>query len=140
VGEFFTIFGTFNAQDSFPANHAHFLPHPRLLGALACLGVILGAVYLLAMFQKVFFGKLDKAKNGRLPDLRAHELIVFIVLALGIFGLGLFPRPILTTMQPSVDKFLHDYTKRIDEPDGPPHLYGTLPTPPPVAAATGGAK
>src|SRR6185312_1836077 len=49
VGEFFTIFGTFNAQDSFPANHAHYLPEPRLLGALACLGVILGAVYLLAM-------------------------------------------------------------------------------------------
>jgi NADH-quinone oxidoreductase subunit M len=142
VGEFFTIFGTFNAQDSFPANHAHYLPEPRLLGALACLGVILGAVYLLYMFQKVFFGKLDKAKNGKLPDLRAHELIVFIVLALGIFGLGLAPRPLLVTMQPSVDKFLHDYTKRIDEPDGPPHVYGQLPaaTPPVAAAATGGAK
>jgi NADH-quinone oxidoreductase subunit M len=143
IGEFFTIFGTFNAQDTFPAAHAHFLPHPRLLGALACTGVILGAVYLLFMFQKVFFGKLDKAKNGRLPDLRVHELIVFIALALGIFGLGLFPRPLLTTMQPSVDKFLHDYNKRIDEPDGPPHIYGQAPAAPaaPIAAApTGGAQ
>src|SRR3954466_8676995 len=60
IGEFFTIFGTFNAQDSFPANHAHYLPSPHILGALACTGVILGAVYLLFMFQKVFFGKLDK--------------------------------------------------------------------------------
>jgi NADH-quinone oxidoreductase subunit M len=130
IGEFFTIFGTFNAD--FPANHAHFLPYPRLLGALAGTGVILGAVYLLFMFQKVFFGKLDKAKNGRLPDLKAHELVVFIPLALAIFLAGLFPRPILTTMQPSVDKFLHDYTKRIDEPDGPPHIYG-MPAPSPTA-------
>ncbi|MBV8759596.1 MAG: NADH-quinone oxidoreductase subunit M [Deltaproteobacteria bacterium] len=135
VGEFFTIFGTFNAGDSFPANHAHFLPHPHLLGALACTGVILGAVYLLFMFQKTFFGPLDKAKNGRLPDLKAHELIVFIALALGIFGLGLFPRPLLTTMQPATDKFLHDYTKRIDEPDGPPHIYGSLPAAPPAGSA-----
>src|SRR5206468_7889355 len=36
VGEFFTIFGTFNAQDTFPANHAHYIPNPHLLGALAC--------------------------------------------------------------------------------------------------------
>lgn len=140
IGEFFTIFGTFNAD--FPANHAHYLPNPRLLGALAATGVILGAVYLLFMFQKVFFGKLDKAKNGRLPDLKAHELVAFIPICLGIFLLGLFPRPILTTMQPSVDKFLHDYTKRIDEPDGPPHIYG-MPAPsatPTQAAPTGGAQ
>jgi NADH-quinone oxidoreductase subunit M len=137
IGEFFTIFGTFNAE--FPANHAHFLPYPRLLGALACTGVILGAVYLLFMFQKVFFGKLDKAKNGRLPDLKAHELVVFIPLCLGIFLLGLFPRPILTTMQPSVDKFLGDYTKHLDEPDGPPHIYG-MPAPTTPAQPTGGAK
>jgi len=143
VGEFFTIFGTFNAGDSFPANHAHFLPYPRLLGALACTGVILGAIYLLYMFQKTFFGPLDKAKNGRLPDLKIHELIVFIVLALGIFGLGLFPRPLLNTMQPATDKFLHDYTKHLDEPDGPPHIYGILPpaagSAAPIAAA-GGAQ
>jgi len=50
-------------------------------------------------------------------------------------------------MQPSVDKFLHDYDKRIDEPDGPPHIFGQAPaaTPPvaavPAAAApTGGAQ
>ena len=135
IGEFFSIFGTFNAE--FPKGHEHYIPNAHLMGALACTGVILGAVYLLFMFQKVFFGKLDKAKNGKLPDLKAHELAAFIPLCLAIFLLGLFPRPILTTMQPSVDKFLHDYTKRIDEPDGPPHMYGL---PPPGTAPTGGAQ
>jgi NADH-quinone oxidoreductase subunit M len=141
IGEFFSIFGTFNTE--LPKGHEHFIPSPHWMGALAATGVILGAVYLLFMFQKVFFGKLDKAKNGKLPDLKPHELATFIPLCLAIFLLGLFPRPILTTMQPSVDKFLHDYTKRLDEPDGPPHMYG-LPAPAAGSAApaapTGGAQ
>src|SRR5207237_10044301 len=72
VGEFFTIFGTFNAADTFPASEPHFLPSPRLLGIIAASGVILGAIYLLYMFQKVFFGNLDKSRNGALPDLKPH--------------------------------------------------------------------
>ncbi|MBL9020312.1 MAG: NADH-quinone oxidoreductase subunit M [Myxococcales bacterium] len=127
VGEFLTIFGTFNAGDTFPAAAPNFIPYPRLLGALAATGVIFGAIYLLYMFQKVFFGKLDKAKNGNLPDLKGRELGAFIPLVLGIFLMGLFPRPLLTVMEPSVQKFLRDFGKRVGEPDGPAHLYGTLP-------------
>src|SRR3954465_13098031 len=84
IGEFLSIFGTFNAGDTFPAAAPHFLPAPRLLGALATTGVILGAIYLLYMFQKVFFGKLDKARNGALKDLSGRELGTFIPLVLGI--------------------------------------------------------
>ncbi|MFT3692616.1 MAG: NADH-quinone oxidoreductase subunit M [Kofleriaceae bacterium] len=68
IGEFLSIMGTFLAGDSFPANHPNFLPAVRVLGALAATGVIFGAIYLLYMFQKVFFGKLDKSRNGGLPD------------------------------------------------------------------------
>jgi len=125
VGEFFTIFGTFNAETTFPEAAPHFLPVPRVLGALAATGVILGAVYLLFMFQKVFFGKLDKERNGKLRDLRPHELAVFIVLAVAIFLGGLFPRPLLTIMEPSVDKFIGDFAHRLAEPDCPhPHQFG----------------
>ncbi|HEY1551981.1 MAG TPA: NADH-quinone oxidoreductase subunit M, partial [Kofleriaceae bacterium] len=123
VGEFFSIFGTFIAGDTFPANHPHFLPMVRLLAALAATGVILGAVYLLFMFHKVFFGKLDKAKNGKLEDLRGHELAVFVLLAVGILVGGLFPRPLLHAMEPAVDQFLSDFNKHVDEPDCGPHLY-----------------
>src|SRR6185295_14633243 len=63
VGEFLTLFGTFISGDAFPTNHSHFLPYPRLLAGLATSGVIFGAIYLLYMFHKVFFGKLDKARN-----------------------------------------------------------------------------
>ena len=127
IGEFLTIFGTFNAGDTFPAATPHYLPSPRLLGALAATGVILGAIYLLYMFQKVFFGKLDKARNGGLKDLSPRELSVFVPLVIGIFLMGLFPRPLLTIMEPSVQKFMTDYGRRVAEPDGPTHVYGTLP-------------
>ncbi len=122
VGEFLTILGTFIAGDSFPAGYS--LPAPRLLGALAATGVVLGAIYLLWMFQKVFFGKLDKAKNGRLPDLEPRELATFILLVIAIFLLGLFPRPLLAVMEPSVNKFMRDFGKRVAECDGPPHTFG----------------
>ena len=127
VGEFLTLFGTFNAGDTFPPTHPNFLPAPRFLGAVATTGVIFGAVYLLYMFQKVFFGKLDKAKNGGLKDLSGRELGTFIPLVILIFVLGLFPRPILAVMEPSTQKFLRDFRTRVAEPDGPAHVYGTLP-------------
>jgi NADH-quinone oxidoreductase subunit M len=127
VGEFLTLLGTFNAQDTFPAAAPHYLPAPRVLGALASTGVILGAVYLLFMFQKVFFGPLDKEKNGKLPDLNGRELSVFIPLVLAIFAMGMFPRKILGSMEATTKAFLASYGTRLAEPDGPPHLYGQAP-------------
>lgn len=128
IGEYLTLFGTFIAGDTFPEAFPNYLPAPRLLGALATTGVILGAIYLLFMFQKMFFGKLDKARNGHLRDLSGRELATFVPLAVLIFALGLFPRPALQVMEPSVQKFLRDYHRRVAEPDGPAHIYGQLPT------------
>ena len=124
VGEFLTIMGTFLSGDPVIAGYS--LPAPRLLGALAATGVVLGAIYLLWMFQKVFFGKLDKAKNGRLPDLSGRELATFLPLIVGIFLLGLFPRAVLAAMEPSVQKFSNDFKRRVAECDGPPHTYGSV--------------
>jgi NADH-quinone oxidoreductase subunit M len=133
IGEFLTIFGTFIAGDTLPAGYS--IPSPRLMGALSATGVILGAVYLLFMFQKVFFGKLDKARNGKLPDLRPHELFVFVILAIAIFLGGMFPRPLLVVMEPSVQKFTRDFGRRVAEPDGPAHIYGA----PPAGTAPAGS-
>jgi len=123
VGEFLTILGTFIAGDTLPPGYS--LPAPRLLGALAATGVVLGAVYLLWMFQKVFFGKLDKAKNGRLPDLDRRELATFIPLVIGIFALGVVPRPLLAVMEPAVNKFIGEFRSHVAECDGPPHRFGS---------------
>ena len=124
TGEFLTIFGTFTAADTFPGTHPNFLPSPRLLGALAGTGVILGAVYLLYMFQKIFFGPIDPKKNGSLKDLSTRELAVFIPLCVGIVLMGLFPRPFLRHMEKSVQGFASSYKQKLAEPDGPAHIYG----------------
>ncbi|HEY0190287.1 MAG TPA: NADH-quinone oxidoreductase subunit M, partial [Kofleriaceae bacterium] len=121
VGEFLTIMGTFISGDAIAG---YGLPMPRLLGALSATGVVLGAIYLLWMFQKVFFGKLDKAKNGGLPDLSGRELTVFIPLCIGILLMGVFPRPFLVAMEPPVQKLIRDFTSHVGEPDCAPHKYG----------------
>jgi NADH-quinone oxidoreductase subunit M len=144
IGEFLSLFGTFIAGDTFPANHPNFLPMVRVLAALATTGVILGAIYLLYMFQKVFFGKLDKARNGGLPDLKGHELAAFIPLVLAIMAGGLFPKRLLNIMEPAVNSFIVQFQKHVDEPDCAPHTYTAgcnapppapaAPTPPPTPA------
>ena len=141
VGEFLSLFGTFIAGDTFPLKHPDFLPAVRLLAALATTGVILGAIYLLYMFQKVFFGKLDKARNGGLPDLKGHELAAFIPLVLAIMLGGLFPKSLLKAMEPSVNHFIQDFKNHVDEPDCAPHTYlagcnAPPPAPTPPAPAT----
>ena len=100
------------------------MPAVRLLAALAATGVILGAVYLLYMFQKVFFGPLDKARNGKLIDLRGHETATFVILGIAIFLGGLFPKPLLDVMEPSVKSFISDFDRKVGEPDCAPHLFG----------------
>jgi NADH-quinone oxidoreductase subunit M len=153
VGEFLTLLGTFNAADAFPHGYEHFLPAPHVLAAFATTGVIFGAIYLLWMFHKVFFGKLDTAKNGRLPDLSTRELIVFVPLVILIFLMGIFPQPILTAMDPAVHRFTSDFERRLTDsgreadPEGPPRHYfmtgvdtphgAPLPVAAPVAAHAG---
>jgi NADH-quinone oxidoreductase subunit M len=120
IGEFLTLLGTWGS-----ATESN-VPAPRLLTALAATGVILGAIYLLYMFQKVFFGKLDKAKNGHLPDLDGRELTTFVVLAVAIILMGIFPRPFLRSMEGSVQKFITVQKERRAECDGPPHRFGQM--------------
>ncbi len=127
VGEFLTIFGTFIADKSFPVGWDHFLPHPMLLAAAATTGVIFGAVYLLYMFQKMMFGEL-KEQNKGLQDLSWREIGVFTPLVIGIFVLGLYPKPIIKVMNPAVDQFIRSYKEKLAEPDGPAHIKG-LPAP-----------
>jgi NADH-quinone oxidoreductase subunit M len=126
IGEFLTILGSFVAGDTFPVNWPNYVPMPRLLTALAASGVIFGAVYLLYMFQKVFFGPLDKERNGGLKDLSGRELTVFIPLVIGIFALGIYPKHILKAMEPSVNFMLKQYHAKLAEPDGPARLQGSV--------------
>jgi NADH-quinone oxidoreductase subunit M len=145
IGEFLTIFGTFIAGSenfAFPAGYS--IPVPKLLAGLAATGVILGAVYLLYMFQKVMFGPVTNERNRNLPDLSWREIAVFVPVVALIFAMGLFPRPFLKVTENSVDRFVTEYKDKLAEPDGPAHLKGQPPPRPtgvsPDASASGSAR
>jgi NADH-quinone oxidoreductase subunit M len=128
VGEFLSIIGTFIAgPDTFPEGWASFLPYPKVLAAVAATGVILGAVYLLYMFQKVMFGPITNDKNRDLPDASWREIAVFAPVVVAIFAMGIFPGPFLRATEPAVDRFISQYKTKLAEPDTAPHLVGQPP-------------
>jgi NADH-quinone oxidoreductase subunit M len=92
VGEFLILLGAFRWDPRF--------------AAFAASGVILSAVYMLWMFQRVNYGPVTRDENLKLPDLTVRERWVIIpAVAVAVF-MGVFPGVFLRPMQPSVDRLL----------------------------------
>jgi NADH-quinone oxidoreductase subunit M len=104
VGEFLIVTGTFNSERLANFSGIH------TVGAAA--GVILAAVYMLGVVEKVFFGPLSNPKNKHLPDLTVRETLALAPLVLMIFVIGLSPGVFLDRMKPSVD-MLHNQFKTV---------------------------
>jgi len=96
VGEFTILLGSFGSKAIGSPWYAGF----------AALGIILAAVYLLFMFQKLFLGPLDKEENKKLKDLNAREIITLVPLLILIFWIGLYPKPFFSLIAPAVDKLV----------------------------------
>ena len=92
IGEFLVLLGAFHTE-----------PWWAILGAT---GVILGAVYMLWMFQRVMFGPVTHRENETLPDLSLRERLVFAPLLLLILWIGIMPQPFLDRAQPALDRTL----------------------------------
>lgn len=98
VGEFLILTGSFK-------------PFPVLTGC-ATIGVVLGAVYMLTLYMRTVFGELDESKNGSLTDVNQRELLTFLPLLLLVVWLGVYPKPFLDILNPSVTTFLDRVASR----------------------------
>ncbi len=98
VGEFLILLGTFLSK--------------RTFAILAATGVILAAVYMLWMYQRVMFGKLDKEENKSLIDLSGRELAVLIPVLAFIVFIGVYPNAFLKKMEPTVEQLIHTVKSR----------------------------
>jgi NADH-quinone oxidoreductase subunit M len=92
IGEFLTMIGAY-------------LWDPRYV-VVAGLGVILSAVYMLWMFQRVYLGTVTNAKNANLPDLQPREWASVVPLCVMAILMGVAPTLFLRPMEPAVTRMV----------------------------------
>jgi NADH:ubiquinone oxidoreductase subunit 4 (subunit M) len=88
IGEFLILIGAFQVR--------------WWWGALAVTGIVLGAAYMLWLYQRTMFGEITKDENKTLPDLNAREVATLIPIVACCFWIGLYPAPFLKGMEASV--------------------------------------
>jgi proton-translocating NADH-quinone oxidoreductase, chain M len=96
VGEFLILLGAFQT-------------YPWAV-VFATTGVIWSAIYMLWMFQRVFYGTVDKPENRALRDMTRFELATAVPFVLMIFWLGIYPTSFTRYMDSSLDLILRDAT------------------------------
>jgi NADH-quinone oxidoreductase subunit M len=74
----------------------------KVWAALAASGIVLGAAYMLWLFQRTMFGKVDNPKNQNLKDLSMREFATFAPLILLAFWIGIYPSPFIRRLDTSV--------------------------------------
>ncbi|PIF04351.1 MAG: NADH-quinone oxidoreductase subunit M [Arcobacter sp.] len=92
VGEFLSLLGFFAVSP--------------LLTGLAGMTIILGAVYMLVLYKKTFYGEITKPINEKLKDLNARELSALVPLVFVVIYLGVYPKPILEPVDNSVKQLV----------------------------------
>ncbi len=123
IGEFTILRGVFEVS--------------RVWAAWGVVGIILGAAYLLWLYQRVMFGAVTHPANEQLPDLNARELVTLVPLVLLAFWIGVYPKPFFRYLDVPVKKIVvgvnptyYDKSERATI-----HLEAPLPAAAPVGEA-----
>ncbi len=95
IGEFTILQGAFEAN--------------RAWAAFAVMGVILGAAYLLWLYQRTMLGQVTNAKNLKMPDLSLREVAVFVPLIAWSIWIGVYPKPYFDVLE----KPVHELVERV---------------------------
>ena len=92
VGEFLILIGAYKANPTY--------------GVIAATGVILAAVYMLWMYQRVVFGEVRHEENRGLRDLSAREVAILVPIVAGMLWIGVYPNALLNKSAASVNGVL----------------------------------
>ncbi len=90
IGEFLILQGIFTVS--------------KVWAAFAATGIVLGAAYMLWLYQRTMFGKIENPKNENLQDLNLREFATFAPLIVLAIWIGLYPQPFLDRLTTSVDR------------------------------------
>jgi len=97
IGEFLILIGAFRVS--------------WVWGAFAVTGIVLGAAYMLWLYQRTMFGEITKEENKTLPDLDAREMATLLPIIAFCFWIGLYPAPFLRAMETSVANVIQTVEK-----------------------------
>jgi len=116
IGEISILLGAWNI----PAEYGFQLPWVNLFlggkfwAVCAVLGIVLGAAYMLWLYQRTMFGKLDNPENAHLKDLNFREIMTLAPIVVLCFWIGLYPKPFFDIL----DRPVTDLVQRLEAPEG----------------------
>ena len=100
IGEFLILMGAF--KKSF------------FVAAVASIGVILGAAYILWLYKRVIFGKIINQDVKKLIDLNNSEIFILWSLAIPILFFGFYPEPLINTIEVSINNLIETYNLNLE--------------------------
>ena len=95
VGELLVILGAFQVN--------------TWVAALMATGLILGAAYMLFLYRRIIFGKLETEDVKAMQDMTGREVLMFAPLVVLVLWMGLYPMPFLDMMSVSVDNLIANF-------------------------------
>jgi NADH-quinone oxidoreductase subunit M len=106
ISEFLSLRGAFEANPAW--------------AAWGTLGIILNAGYFLWLYQRMFFGNIDNAKNAGLPDLSIREWVYMTPLVAMSLWIGVYPKPFLNYIERPVNALVRQVQPNYPIPGMPP--------------------
>jgi NADH-quinone oxidoreductase subunit M len=106
IGEFTILSGAFQIPDSVALTIFGVRLGGIFWATAAVMGIVLGAAYMLWLYQRTMWGKLDKPENQKLVDLNLREIMTLAPLTVLAFWIGLYPRPIFRILEQPVARLV----------------------------------
>jgi NADH-quinone oxidoreductase subunit M len=110
VGEFLILIGTYTSA---------VLPHAKLFASLAAIGMILSAVYMLWMYQRVIYGEVTNPANQKLADLNFREKLALAPIIVLVFVMGVYPNLFLSRSSASIQAIKERFSQAVDTAEMP---------------------